>query len=73
MKKSKEYYRQKRIKAKILNKLTETKKPPRCYWCNSRAVRRDYRTIDGTTSKIPSCDKCVWLSTEYLLEREERK
>lgn len=60
----------KELKTKMLNKLIDKPKPIRCYWCNSKAVRRDYREINGTTSKILSCEKCVNLSTAFLLERD---
>lgn len=42
---------------------------PTCYWCGKPATTKDYRDIDGCVSKILSCDKCVGLSTSYLLRR----
>jgi hypothetical protein len=62
-----------KLKTKILNKLTDKPKPIRCYWCNRKATRRDYRTIDGTTGLIPSCNICFGLDTGYLLERRKFK
>jgi len=46
------------------------KKKMSCHWCDQTAVRIDYRTIDGITSKIVSCDDCFKLSTNHLLKRK---
>lgn len=40
----------------------------KCFWCEKVAVRKDYRTMNGTTHKIPSCAECFWLDTAYLRE-----
>ncbi len=40
---------------------------PKCFWCSKTATRKDYREIDGITSKILTCEKCVKISTESLL------
>ena len=45
-------------------------KRPKCAWCDNQATRPDYRTIDGMTSKIPSCDDCFEISTKALLKRK---
>ena len=45
---------------------------PRCKWCENQATRPDYRTIDGMTSKIPSCDECFNISTDALLKRNQK-
>jgi len=44
------------------------KKEPKCAWCESQATRLDYRSIDGVTSKLPSCDECINVSTKKLLK-----
>ena len=45
----------------------------KCHWCEQDAIRIDYRTVDAFTSKIVSCDECFELSTEYLIERINKK
>lgn len=43
-----------------------------CYWCDNKATKVDYRTIDGITSKLVSCDICFELSTKYLLKKVKK-
>jgi len=38
----------------------------KCFWCQREAVRKDYRSLNGTVNKIPSCAECFWLDTDYL-------
>ena len=45
----------------------------KCHWCEQDGTRIDYRTVDAFTSKIVSCDECFELSTEYLIERINKK
>lgn len=40
---------------------------PKCFWCKKPATINDYRSLDGTISKIASCGECSTLSTEYLI------
>jgi hypothetical protein len=41
----------------------------KCYWCNNKATKIDYRTIDGITSKLVSCNDCFEVSTKKLLNK----
>jgi len=45
----------------------------KCKWCENPAEVIDYREIDGITSKVPSCGKCVDISTKYLLFLQNNK
>jgi hypothetical protein len=45
----------------------ENNKVYKCNWCDNKATKIDYRTIDGITSKIVSCDVCFNISTKKLL------
>lgn len=44
-------------------------KKVKCHWCDNVASVKDYREVDGVTSKINSCIACMNLSTEYLIQR----
>ena len=48
--------------------LMETNKC-KCYWCNNKATKIDFRTIEGITSKLISCDSCFEVSTKKLLNK----
>ena len=45
----------------------ENNKVYKCNWCDNKPTKIDYRTIDGITSKIISCDVCFNISTKKLL------
>ena len=47
----------------------ENKNVCKCYWCNNKATKIDYRTIDGITSKLVSCNDCFEISTKKLLNK----
>lgn len=49
---------------------TESKKAVKCKWCKNQATQKDYREIDGITSKINSCNSCLNISTKTLLNRK---
>ena len=53
----------------MINKMS---KLPKCFWCGKEVTKKDYRTIDGITSKIFTCDECSNLSTEYLLKQRNK-
>ena len=42
-----------------------------CFWCNKKADLKDYRDLNGTVHKIPSCRTCFGLKTSYLREKYE--
>lgn len=46
---------------------------PKCYWCDKPAEVKDYREIDGITSKILSCMECAHISTASLIKKQKRK
>ena len=50
-------------------RLMENKNVCKCYWCNNKATKIDYRTIDGITSKLVSCNDCFEVSTKKLLNK----
>jgi hypothetical protein len=43
----------------------------KCYWCNKKAEIKDYRDLNGTVHKIPSCRTCFGLKTSYLRKKYE--
>jgi hypothetical protein len=43
-------------------------KKHKCHWCTKEATRMDYRSIDGTISKIKSCEVCYAIDTKQLIE-----
>lgn len=45
----------------------------KCYWCNKKAEIKDYRDLNGTVHKIPSCRICFRLKTSYLRKKYETK
>jgi hypothetical protein len=47
----------------------ENKNLCKCYWCNNKATKIDYRTIDRITSKLVSCNDCFEISTKKLLNK----
>jgi len=48
----------------------ETRK---CHWCDNTATRPDYREVDGMTSKVPTCEVCFALNTNYVLKKKQGK
>lgn len=61
---------------KVLNLRKEvkmSKTAPKCKWCDSPATKKEYRELNGVTSKIPCCDVCSELSTEFLRMKPEEK
>jgi flavoprotein len=47
---------------------TEENQNRKCHWCPKDAERMDYREVDGTVSKIVTCDDCYEISTEDLIK-----
>lgn len=46
---------------------------PKCHWCSNDAKRQDYREVDGSISKVKSCDTCYYIGTKELLKRKYKK
>jgi len=44
-----------------------------CWACDKKAVIKDYRNIDRTTGKYPSCAECFNKDTLFLLRRIIRR
>jgi hypothetical protein len=49
------------------------KTKPDCKFCGKPADLMDYREVDTITSKVPSCNSCKNLSTEFLYSTPEEK
>ena len=45
----------------------------KCYWCDRKAVMKDYREMDGIVHKLPSCQECFGLDTSYLRKKYRNK
>jgi hypothetical protein len=41
----------------------------KCYYCENEATKSDYRTLDGITSKVITCDECFGLNDEGIRNR----
>ena len=41
----------------------------KCYYCENEVTRKDYRTVDGITGKILTCDECFGLNDNAVRDR----
>ena len=41
----------------------------KCYNCENEATRKDYRTVDGITGKVITCEDCMCLNDVAIRDR----